>query len=70
MADIGSATKPILFGDFNYFMIRDVNQTLFFRMQDSNTILNGQVWFVMFMRSDAQTIAASGNAIKHMLMAT
>ncbi|SHK68759.1 phage major capsid protein [Halomonas caseinilytica] len=64
MAQLGAGNKPILFGDFAKYIIRDVMQVQFFRMTDSKYTEKGQVGFLAFMRSGGRLMDVGG-AVKH-----
>jgi HK97 family phage major capsid protein len=55
MANIGASNKPILFGDFSQFIIRDVLDMALFRLEEAYAV-NFQVGFVGFMRTDSKLI--------------
>lgn len=52
--------KPVAFGDFSKYIIRDVMQILLFRMTDSKYTEKGQVGFLAFMRSGGDLIDVGG----------
>jgi HK97 family phage major capsid protein len=52
-------SKIMTFGDMEKFIIRDVQDVQVFVMQDSQTLLNGQRWFLAFARMDSGLNAAS-----------
>lgn len=52
--------KSILFGDFKFYMIRDVLQQSFFRFTDSAYAQKGQVGFLMFARSGGNYLDVGG----------
>lgn len=60
MADVGSSAKPVAFGDFSHYTIRDVMQLMLFRMTDSAFTLKGQVGFVGFARADGKLLDVGG----------
>ncbi|KAA0017113.1 phage major capsid protein [Salinicola corii] len=60
MPKLGAGNKPILFGDFNKYIIRDVMQLQFFRMTDSKYTEKGQVGFLAFMRSGGRLMDVGG----------
>ncbi|MCH2040288.1 MAG: phage major capsid protein [Saccharospirillaceae bacterium] len=60
MDGVGANNKPVLFGDFNHYTIRDVAQVQMFRMDDSKFTLKGQVGFVGFQRSDGNLLDVGG----------
>lgn len=64
MDQLGASNKPILFGDFSKYIIRDVMQIQFFRMTDSKYTEKGQVGFLAFMRSGGRLMDVGG-AVKH-----
>lgn len=60
MPKLGAGNKPILFGDFQKYIIRDVMQLQFFRMTDSKYTEKGQVGFLAFMRSGGRLMDIGG----------
>jgi len=60
MAGVGANAKPVLFGDFSHYTIRDVMALMMFRMTDSAFTLKGQVGFVGFQRSDGKLLDVGG----------
>jgi HK97 family phage major capsid protein len=52
--------KSIAFGDFSYYMIRDVMAVEMFRFTDSAYTKNGQVGFLAWMRSGGNLIDVGG----------
>lgn len=60
MADKGADAKPVAFGDFSHYTIRDVMQLMLFRMTDSAFTLKGQVGFVGFQRADGKLLDVGG----------
>lgn len=62
MADLGASAKPVAFGDFSKYVIRDVMQMLLLRFEDSKYMENGQVAFLAWMRSGGNLIDV--NAVK------
>lgn len=60
MADVGASAKPVAFGDFSHYTIRDVMQLMLFRMTDSAFTLKGQVGFVGFARADGKLLDVGG----------
>ena len=64
MDQLGAGNKPVLFGDFSRYIIRDVMQVQFFRMTDSKYTEKGQVGFLAFMRSGGRLMDVGG-AVKH-----
>jgi HK97 family phage major capsid protein len=65
MAVPAPGAKSILFGDFQYYIIRDAMQIQLFRFADSPYIKKGQIGFLAWMRSGGNYIDAGGGAIKH-----
>lgn len=57
--------KSILFGDFNYYLIRDVLDLQILRFTDSAYAKKGQVGFLGWFRAGGNFIDASGGAVKH-----
>lgn len=64
MDQLGAGNKPMLFGDYAKYIIRDVMQLQFFRMTDSKYTEKGQVGFLAFMRSGGRLMDVGG-AVKH-----
>jgi len=60
MEAAGANAKPVLFGDFSHYTIRDVMQLMMFRMTDSAFTMKGQVGFVGFQRSDGKLLDVGG----------
>jgi HK97 family phage major capsid protein len=60
VAAAAANAKPVAFGDFSYYTIRDVKQLMMFRMTDSKYTLKGQVGFVGFQRSDGKLLDVGG----------
>jgi HK97 family phage major capsid protein len=69
MAVPAASAKSMLFGNFSYYMVRDVMQVLLFRMTDSVFTLSGQVGFVAFFRTDGNLIAANNDAVRYFIQA-
>lgn len=65
MPSIGAAAKPIVFGNFDYFLIRDVNGFSMDIMTDSNYTLKNEVGYVGFARAGSVNTGI-GN-LKHLL---
>lgn len=65
MPDLGAGNKPVLFGDFSKFTIRDVNTVLLLRMTDSKYAEQYSVGFLMFTRHGSNIVDASNSAIKY-----
>lgn len=65
MPSLGANNKPILFGDFNNYLIRDVMQVTLFRMSDSAFTMKGQVGFIALSRHDGNLIAADNTSIRY-----
>ncbi len=60
MPELAAGKRPLLFGAFRKYLIRDVMDLTLFRMTDSAYTLRGQIGFVGFMRSGANLIDAGG----------
>ena len=65
IAVMAANAKSILFGDFSYYIIRDVMGLTLFRFTDSAYAKLGQVGFLAWFRSGGNFIDASGGAVKH-----
>jgi HK97 family phage major capsid protein len=63
MAVPAANAKTILFGDFNYFIIRDVMAMTLFRFTDSAYTKYGQVGFLAWMRTGA--VVTDTGAVKY-----
>lgn len=68
MPVLAAGEKPVLFGDFSHYMIRDCMSLLLFRFTDSAYSRKGQVGFLAFSRHDGKLLDVGG-AIKHLQMA-
>ena len=66
MDDVGVSTKPVLYGAFQKYIIRDVSPMRFYRLQELNRMTD-QDTFVIFRRTDARIL--NPNAILHGLNA-
>lgn len=66
MPSIGANAKPILFGAFDKYMIRDVMDVLVLRFTDSAFAKFGQVGFLAWARSDGRLIDASNASIQYL----
>lgn len=64
MDDMAANAKPVLFGAFKKYLIRDIMDLTLFRMTDSAYTLRGQVGFAAFMRSGGNLIDIGG-AVKY-----
>ena len=64
VAAMAANAKSILFGDFNYYLIRDVLDLTILRFTDSAYAKKGQVGFLGWHRSGGNFIDASGGAVK------
>lgn len=62
---MAASAKSILFGDFNYYLIRDCLDIVLLRFTDSAYAKKGQVGFLAWLRSGGNFIDASGGAVKH-----
>ncbi len=60
MASFGVNAKPVAFGDFSHYTIRDVMNVMMFRMTDSKYTEKGQVGFIGFQRSDGKLLDVGG----------
>jgi HK97 family phage major capsid protein len=60
MPTMAANAKSILFGDFGYYVIRDVMGLTLFRFSDSAYASKGQVGFLAWMRSGGNLIDAGG----------
>jgi HK97 family phage major capsid protein len=60
MADLGAGNKPIAFGDFSYYVIRDIMAMEMFRFADSPYISKGQIGFLAWMRTGGNLIDVGG----------
>lgn len=65
VAPMGANARSILFGDFNYYLIRDVLDLTILRFTDSAYAKKGQVGFLGWHRAGGNFIDASGGAVKH-----
>ena len=61
--------KPILFGDFKKYLIRDVMDVQLYRFTDSVYTRKGQVGFMTWSRHGGDFIDASDDAVKHFMTA-
>ncbi|CAG9195855.1 HK97 family phage major capsid protein [Paraburkholderia tropica] len=68
MDSAAAGKKPLAFGDFSSYFIREVMDLTIFRMVDSAYTLNGQVGFVGFNRQGGNLIDVGG-AVKTLQMA-
>ena len=64
VAQMAANAKSILFGDFSYYLIRDVMAFTMFRFTDSAYIKLGQIGFLMWSRH-AGNFVDVGGAVKH-----
>lgn len=65
VAAMAANARSILYGDFNYYMIRDCLDIVLLRFTDSAYAKKGQVGFLAWLRSGGNFIDASGGAVKH-----
>ena len=65
VAEMAADAKSVLFGRFDYYVIRDVLGFLLFRMTDSAYTKKAQVGFLAFSRHDGNLIAANNGAVKY-----
>lgn len=64
---MAASAKPVLFGDFSTYGVREVQQVLVLRLTDSAYTSKGQVGFLAFARSDGRILAPAGsNTIRFM----
>jgi HK97 family phage major capsid protein len=68
MATIATGNKTMLFGDFQYYTIRDVMDVTLYRIVDKY-IEQGSVGFLAYMRSDAKLVNPGSNPIKYLVQA-
>lgn len=61
MPDMAANAKPILYGDFSTYMIRDVMGFTLFRFTDSAYTKKGQVGFLAWMRSGGNQVDVGGS---------
>lgn len=64
MADMAANAKPVLFGDFANYFIRDVMDLMIVRISEKY-IENGQIGFIAFSRHDGLLVDAGQGPIKH-----
>jgi HK97 family phage major capsid protein len=64
VAVMAANAKSILFGDFNYYVIRDVMAANLFRFEDSAYVKLGQIGFLMWSRHGGN-FTDVGGAVKH-----
>lgn len=60
MADLGANAKPVAFGNFSYYKIRDVMDMTLFRFNDSPYTKKGQVGFLAWARHGGNLIDVGG----------
>jgi HK97 family phage major capsid protein len=65
VAQMAASAKSVLFGVFNYYMIRDVMAAQMFRFDDSTYIKNGQIGFLLWTRAGGNFIASSNSSMKY-----
>jgi HK97 family phage major capsid protein len=70
MASMAANAKSILFGDFSYYVIRDVMAMEMFRFTDSAYTKLGQVGFLAWMRSGGNFIDVGGAVKQYVNSAT
>jgi HK97 family phage major capsid protein len=66
MANMAANAKPILFGDFSKYLIRDVMDVIILRFTDSAYAKKAQVGFLAWARADGRLIDASNESIKYL----
>lgn len=64
VATMAANAKPVLYGDFANFWVRDVMSMLLLRLNERYADF-GQVGFVAFLRSDAKLVDAGQHPIKY-----
>lgn len=67
MPSFEAGTKPILFGDFKNYMVRDSRLAVVVRLEDSSLLRAGKMGFEIFSRHDGKLLDVGG-AIKHLAM--
>jgi HK97 family phage major capsid protein len=60
---MAASAKSILYGDFSWYWIRDVNGILIQRLNELFA-MNGQVGFIVFHRTDGKLVNTA--AVKHL----
>jgi HK97 family phage major capsid protein len=60
---MGASAKSVLYGDFSWYWIRDVNQVAIQRLNELFA-MNGQVGFLVFHRTDGKLVNTA--AVKHL----
>lgn len=60
VADMAANAKSVLFGDFSYYVIRDVMDMRLFRFEDSAYAKLGQVGFLAWMRTGGNLVGNGG----------
>lgn len=68
MASIATTNKTVLYGDFMYYVIRDVRETRMYRLEERFRDAD-QTGFVMFKRSDGDLLDAGTNPVKYLAQA-
>jgi HK97 family phage major capsid protein len=68
MPDMAASAKPILYGDFSNYFIRDVLGIQLLRLSERYADYL-QVGFIAFSRHDGLLADAGTNPVKHLLMA-
>ena len=63
MPALATSAKPIAFGAFSHYKVRNVKGFSFVRLSELYAA-NGQVGFMAFLRSDGGLVDASGGAVK------
>ncbi|VFU08409.1 phage major capsid protein [Methylocella tundrae] len=66
MPSMAANAKPILFGDFSKYIIRDVMSMIILRFTDSAYTSKGQIGFLGFARSDGRLVDASNASIQYL----
>jgi len=58
-----ASAKPILFGDFSHYIIRDVRQVVLMKFEDSNYLTKGQIGFMGWVRTAGEL--SNTSAVKY-----
>lgn len=66
MPSMAANAKPILFGDFSKYIIRDVMSMIILRFTDSAYTSKGQIGFLGWARSDGRLVDASNASIQYL----
>ncbi|WP_245411966.1 phage major capsid protein [Methylocella silvestris] len=66
MPNMAANAKPVLFGDFSKYMIRDVMEVQILRFTDSAYTSKGQIGFLGWARADGRLIDASNASLAYL----